>query len=62
MEVRRLSERVKMKVETERRQDRSVVFYRLASMSDRDELRAVINSAWHFSETFMPQSRGKKAA
>jgi hypothetical protein len=39
-----------------------VVFYRLANMSDRDELRAVINSAWLFSETFMPQSRGKKAA
>jgi len=62
MEVRRLAERVKMKVETERRQDRSVVFYRLANMSDRDEIRAVINSAWHFEETFRPQSREKRAA
>jgi hypothetical protein len=62
MEVRRVAERVRMRVETERRQDRTVAFYRLAHASDRDEIRAVINSAWHFSETFMPQSRGKKAA
>jgi hypothetical protein len=62
MEVGKLAARVGFKIESVRKQEGAVAFYRLAAEADRDEIRAVIQSAWHFSEPFMPQSRGKKAA
>jgi DNA-binding MarR family transcriptional regulator len=62
MEVNKISERTGVRFESNRRRDNTVLFYRLASSRDREELRAVIQGNWHFSENFMPQSHGKKAA
>jgi DNA-binding MarR family transcriptional regulator len=62
IEIRKIAERTNLRFESERKRDNTVLFYRLASRGCRDELRAVIQGSWLFSETFMPQSRGKKAA
>lgn len=64
MEVRRVAERptVRMTIETVRRKDRTVRFYRLVKPSDAEQIRAVIASAWHFPGTFRPQSQGKNGA
>jgi hypothetical protein len=63
-EVRRVADRttVRMQIDAVHHKSGIVAFFRLGRASDRDEIRAVIQSAWQFSETFAPQSRGKADA
>jgi hypothetical protein len=62
MEVDSIERHTGITIELVRARCNKVLAYRLVYGADRDEIRAVIQSAWHFEETFMPQSRGKKAA
>lgn len=62
LEVNRVAQRVGVKVETVRHKDRTVRFYRMIEIDDRDEVRAVIQSCWTFDGTFMPQSHEKISA
>jgi hypothetical protein len=63
-EVRRVADRttVRMQIDAVHHKSGIVAFFRLGRASDRDEIRAVIQSAWQFSETFTPQLQGKNAA
>lgn len=56
MEIGKLAARVGFKIESVRKQEGAVAFYRLAAEADRDEIRAVIQSAWTF------QTQGRKAS
>ncbi len=62
MEIRSLEKRTGFSIGLIRLRHNTVVAYRLMREADRDEIRAVIQGSWHFSETIGTQSHGRRAA